>query len=505
VTDLIDRPSATTGPGADTPARRPWRDWLPLVLLVVGIASLGVFFGLPVLFVVLAIIVSVFLHEMGHYLVARWAGMKVTEFFIGFGPRLWSFRRGETEYGVKLIPAGAYVRIVGMHNLEEVPAHDERRTYRAQPYRKRLPVILAGPFANFAIALVLLFVLYVGIGAPQAESWHVDRVLPGSAADRAGVESGDRIVSVNGRPVGEFDELIDAVQPAAGQPAELVVIRDGRPVTLATTIGWRLDESAADALAPLADGDQLLSVDGEPVTTYEALQADLAARAPGTVTVTFERGPYRYEADVRVPVTLPDDGYVGFLGVGQRTPPVRLGPLDAARETASTFGTVVVESLKGLGRFFSPAGLGRYWEQVTSTPPTGEESPPVDTSIRPLDRDAPPPRSADPADQDRVISILGVIQLGSQAAESGVATLVFLLIMVNVFLGLVNLVPLLPFDGGHAAVATYEAVRGRISGRPYRVNMAKLMPVTYAVVLLMVFIGLTSMYLDIVDPVRIQP
>jgi len=506
VTGLIDHQPAHDGASAAREPVPPWRDRLRLILVVAAVASIGVLFGLPALFVVVAIIVSVFLHEMGHYLVARWAGMKVTEFFIGFGPRLWSFRRGETEYGVKLIPAGAYVRIIGMHNLEEVAAADEARTYRAQPYHRRLPVILAGPFANFAIALVLLFVLYVGIGAPQPDNWYVDRVLAGSAADRAGVEPGDRILSINGREVGRFDELVDVVQPAAGSPAEIVVARDGQPVTLRTTIGWRLDEAAAERMPPLAEGDQLVAVDGEPVTSYQSLQTELADRPPGSVTVVFERGVYRYEADIAVPVTLPDGAYMGFLGVGQQTPPVRLGPLDAARQTVSTFGTVAIESLKGLGRFFSPAGLSRYWEQVTSTPPTGDEEPPVDGAIRPLDRDAPLPRSADAAaDQDRVISILGVIQLGSQAADSGVATLVFLLILVNVFLGLVNLVPLLPFDGGHAAVATYEAIRERISGRPYRVNMARLLPVTYAVVLLMVFIGLSSMYLDIVDPVRIQP
>ena len=102
-----------------------------------------------------------------------------------------------------------------------------------------------------------------------------------------------------------------------------------------------------------------------------------------------------------------------------------------------------------------------------------------------------------------MLSILGVIRLGSQAADAaGAVTFLFLLITVNIFLGLINLVPLLPFDGGHAAVAVYEGIRSRIAHRPYRVNMARLMPITYAVVFLMVGLGLSSMYLDIVNPAQ---
>ncbi len=104
--------------------------------------ALGVFAGRGWLLIVGALVVMIFLHELGHYLTAKWAGMKVTEFFIGFGPKIWSFRRGETEYGIKCIPPGAYVRIIGMSNLDEVPPEDEPRTYRQQSYPQRLLVVV---------------------------------------------------------------------------------------------------------------------------------------------------------------------------------------------------------------------------------------------------------------------------------------------------------------------------------------------------------------------------
>src|SRR2546421_6858939 len=116
--------------------------------------------------VVIAIVVMIMLHELGHFATAKWAGMKVTEYFLGFGPRLWSIRRGETEYGVKAIPAGGYVKIVGMTNLEEVDPADEPRAYRQKSFPRRLSVAVAGSPMHFIIAFVLLWGLFSFVGNP---------------------------------------------------------------------------------------------------------------------------------------------------------------------------------------------------------------------------------------------------------------------------------------------------------------------------------------------------
>ena len=145
---------------------------------------------------VIALLVSIVLHELGHYLGARWGGMKVTEFFIGFGPRIWSIRRGETEYGLKAIPLGAYVKSPGMSNLEEIPPEDEARTYRAQSYGRRVRMVFAGPAMNLLIALVL----FIGFFA-----FHDERIIsdpPLAGHRRAGRRVAGRHRRAPGRATG---------------------------------------------------------------------------------------------------------------------------------------------------------------------------------------------------------------------------------------------------------------------------------------------------------------
>ena len=146
---------------------------------------------------VVGVVISIFLHEFGHYITARWTGMKVTQFFLFFGPRLWSFRRGETEYGVRALPLGAFVRIIGMNRMDEVEPEDEARTYRQQSFPKRLLVISAGSIMHMIIAIVLLFGVYATVG--EITSQDEPRVIVGAAdvelpAAQAGIRADDEIV-----------------------------------------------------------------------------------------------------------------------------------------------------------------------------------------------------------------------------------------------------------------------------------------------------------------------
>src|SRR5690348_110559 len=170
---------------------------ISLVLLFALVVLLGLSGGWPLLVVVFSIIVMIVLHETGHYIAAKKSGMKVTEFFLGFGPKLWSVRRGETDYGVKAIPAGAYVRIIGMHNLDDVPPEDESRTYRQQSYPKRMAVALAGSGMHFLQAIVAIFLVFTIFGAPgghlftKMNDFRIGEVENGSAAQQAGIQKGD--------------------------------------------------------------------------------------------------------------------------------------------------------------------------------------------------------------------------------------------------------------------------------------------------------------------------
>ena len=195
-----------------------------MLLLALGVVILK-FFGWWGMFIIVGLLVSVTLHELGHFLTARQADMKVTEFFFGFGPRIWSTRRGEVEYGVKALPLGAYVRIIGMNDLEEVDPADEGRTYREKGYWARLRVVLAGPFMNFAIGFLVLTVLYMSFGAATNTGWTVEKPQAGTAAAAAGFEHGDRIVSLEGRLVSGWTQFGKEIQHRAGDTLTVVVSR----------------------------------------------------------------------------------------------------------------------------------------------------------------------------------------------------------------------------------------------------------------------------------------
>jgi RIP metalloprotease RseP len=507
--NAVDGGSGGSGPAGDVVRSNPLR----LLAVVAGLVALGVFLGLPVLFLVLALILSIFLHEMGHFLVARRSGMLVTEFFIGMGPRVWSFRRGEVEYGLKAIPLGAYVRIVGMSNLEDVGSIPESRTFRSKNYPRRLATVVAGPAVNIGIGVVLFFALFVTTGLANPNDWGVGRVVDGGAAQAAGVQPGDRIVSVNGEPVGDWDGFTEALNNRAGQAVDLQIVRDGNAITTTAQLGWALSAAGVAALPTdpaLPVGAQVLTVDGEQIDSYGQLVTALSGT--GTATMDIEVGSGLYRAEMPLPVDMPTDGARGFLGVSMGSDPAAaVGAVNAVGESVGMVGEVANGMFAFLGRLFSPSGLVQYSQLFTGgadgdATATNNQLVPLESlsGAAPI---APPTGGTTQQEAEiRPLSLIGIVQVGDQlSGVSGLESMIFLLAMVNVFLGLINLVPLLPFDGGHAIVATYEAVRGAIARRPYRVDVSKLMPLTYVVVFVLLGLGLSAMYLDIVDPVQLVP
>jgi membrane-associated protease RseP (regulator of RpoE activity) len=425
----------------DKPTRSvPWR----LVAMALGVVAVGILWGRSIMVMIAALVVMILLHELGHFLTAKWSGMKVTEFFIGFGPRLWSVRRGETEYGVKLLPAGAYVKIIGMNSYEEVPPEDEPRTYRQKSYPRRLAVAVAGSTMHFLIAITMIFALLVGFGTPggsrvfetvKPTSWKVDSTVLDSAAARAGLRQGDRIVSVAGTEVPTFDSLGQVVRPRAGQNVDLVVERDGARQTLNVTLGSALDH-----------GQTIGRLGVYPSLSYPPTQR------------------------VNVFKALPDSAHdIAYL----------------------TGGTIT-----GLGRLFSPSGMSSFANQVVNGANAG--------SAQAGGNGSSGSQTPDNQNGGRLVSIVGATQLGAHLLDGGVADFLRFLAVLNVFIGLFNLIPLLPFDGGHVAIATYERLReiGR-GGRRYFVDVTRLLPVAYAVVTVLVLIGVSSVYLDVVNPIKI--
>lgn len=231
----VDAPAP---PAGDVPPPGGRQSLLRLAVVVAAVVTLAVLLhGGDLVIVVAAVVLMITLHELGHFVTAKWSGMKVTEAFLGFGPRLWSVRRGETEYGIKAIPAGAYVKIIGMSNLEEVDPADEPRTYRQQAFHKRLLVAVAGSGMQFVLAFVALWAFLVAVGPSSTTSVAIEAIAPlahgADPARAAGLRPGDVIVAVDGRRLSPAhagsatQDLVDLVSPHAGQPVVLTVERGG--------------------------------------------------------------------------------------------------------------------------------------------------------------------------------------------------------------------------------------------------------------------------------------
>lgn len=391
-----------------------------LVVVMVAIALGAVVAGaVPAVTFVFALVACVMIHEGGHYLAAKRSGMKVTEFFFGFGPRLWSIRRGETEYGIKAIPAGGYVKILGMSNLEaDIDPAEERRTYRQGTYPRKMAVALAGVATHFVIAFVLLMLMWTVVGFPRYDepTREIATVGQGTAAEAAGLRTGDEILALDGQPVAEWSEIPPFIRDRPGQPVTISVSRSGE-------------------------------------------RTDVVA----------------------VPETRnPDGEAVGFLGVSPAPATEKVGPIAAIGRSAQGVGDVTVGSVQGLISFFSPGSLQSYGSQLFggTAPAAGEDG------------------------EARPVSVVGIVRLADQAAgtESGVFLFLSVLVLLNIFLAILNLVPLPPFDGGHVAIGTYERLRTRKGAEPYRADVSKLMPLTAAVVAALVVLGGSAILLDITSP-----
>ena len=420
-----DRPLSLFGgrrpPHEMTPDQR--RASLVRLLAVVGITlAFSIISGaFPFVLVVIALIVMIMLHELGHFVTAKWSGMKVTEYFLGFGPRLWSVRKGETEYGVKAIPAGGYVRIVGMSNLEKVDPADEPRTYRQQSFPRRLSVAVAGSTMHYIIAFILLFALVVGVGVPSTTLTigEISKLAKGtSPAQRAGLLAGDRVVSVDGVRPADWPAVVRYVQKRPGKQIRFIVERKG-------------------------------------------------AQVPLTVV----------PADSN-----PEGQRVGFVGIASQIDNKRVGPVKGLDQTVRGIGNGTVLTVKALGSFFAPHRLKSYADQIVGQKGQGTTA----------------------TNSDRPVSVVGATRVAGHLAEDHrFSELLLLLIGINIFVAIFNMIPLLPFDGGHVAIAVYERLRSR-RGRRYHADVAKLLPLTSAVVVFLVVFGVAVIYLDIVRPISIQ-
>jgi membrane-associated protease RseP (regulator of RpoE activity) len=399
-------------------------------------------FTLGVVLFAIGIGASVALHEFGHLLTAKAFGMKATRYFIGFGPTLFSFRRGETEYGLKAVPAGGFVSIVGMSRAEQVGEADQPRAFWRYAAWKRTVVLAAGSVAHFLIAIVAIFLAAITAGLPT---------------DRAVVDS-----------------VQPCVVPAAAADGTVRDCRPGDPAAPALTLG-------------LVRGDRIVSAAGQPVDTYEQLLTALRARPGQTIEIGWvhdgrqRTGTVSIASVTRAPFDSEKAGAGGLATVGAigvaKAATERYGPLAAVGQTFSFTGQMFKSTATAIKSF--PSKVPTLFGALA-----GEQR-----------------------DPDGPVSVVGASRVGGQALAAG-SVLVFVLLFAvfNIFIGVFNLFPLLPLDGGHVAVLWFEQARSRIAralGRrdPGPVDLNKLVPLTILVIVVFGGISAIAILADIVNPI----
>ncbi|WP_433612035.1 M50 family metallopeptidase [Prescottella agglutinans] len=408
-------------------------------------------FALGVLLFALGIGASIALHEAGHMWTAKALGMKVRRYYIGFGPKIFSFRRGETEYGLKAIPAGGFCDIAGMTAVDELAPDEVDRAMYKQKAWKRIVVMSGGIVMNFVLGIVLVFILAVGWGLPNTETRAVvagtvcvspsqagkdgDYALSGCSgvgpAEAAGIREGDVITAVNGEPTPTFTDLVRKTQPLTGT-ADFTVERDGQTLVI-------------------------------PVEVQQAQR--------------YVNDPDSTESAPKPPVSQ----NVGAIGIQAPPRVVQYSALAAVPASFVYTGDIFVQTVHALTEM--PGKVVDLWTAVTG----GERA--LDTPI----------------------SVVGASVIGGQVAEQGLwEVFIGLLATLNFFLGIFNLLPLLPLDGGHIAVTVYEKIRNSIrrmrglaAGGP--VDYMKLMPLTYVVVVIGGAYMLLTLTADIVNPIQLFP
>jgi membrane-associated protease RseP (regulator of RpoE activity) len=373
---------------------------------------------LGITFFVVSLVLVIVVHEGGHFVFAKLFGMKVEEFFFGFGPRVWSFRKGETEYGVKAIPLGGYVRIAGMNPFEETPLAEIPRTYGAKPAWQRFLVVLAGPITHFVMAFLVLGIYFAAVGTPKYTPvvGAIERTLTDVSGHKAlspaflvGLRPGDVIVGVGTVSHPDQDAFVAYTRAHVGRAIELTVDRRGRTLHVSVT----------PVLSPVLG---------------EGLR-----------------------------------GRIGIdLGSGTVISRTRVNPIVAMGHSGQTMGSLTAQLVKSLGAVFGPSAIGRIFHLLGGAPR----------------------QVTDPS------GLVGGARLAGEAAQAGAWDTLFLLFAeFNIFVGLINLVPLPPLDGGHLAVVALEKVTRR------KVDPRKLVPVAALVAGFLVLLTVSLLYLDIVNPV----
>ena len=375
---------------------------------------------LGILAFAIALLLSVMVHEFGHYLTARRFGMRVSEFFLGFGKRIWSFTKGETEFGIKAIPAGGYCRIEGMTPKDEMPPGEEDRAFFTASSGKKLIVLGAGSFAHFAIGFLLIFVIFFGVGTNSLLS-EITKVTPNSAAAAAGFLPGDTILKVDGTEVDDWFVDSQKIAQSQGREMEFLIEREGQQVEI--TASARYDVQAKR---------HILGIVTKIGIKRESFFPAISESAQATVILLRESVKSLFTLPAKIP-----DLIRQTFGGEERDPNGLVGVVGAARVSGDAVGSDKLDNTERLGTFL------------------------------------------------------------------------LIVASLNIFVGLFNLLPILPLDGGHMAVAIADEIRAfiaRLRGRPRPdgIDVNVLTPITLGVFAVLAVLTVILLIADIINPISLN-
>jgi regulator of sigma E protease len=496
--------------------------------------------------------VLIFVHEFGHFIVAKLCGVKVLRFSIGFGPRIVGFTRGETEYRLAWLPLGGYVKMAGEQPGEELEPEDAGRGFLTQPPWKRALIVFAGPFFNLLFPILVFF--FVFLGTHQTTSNRVGTVVPGFPAAAAGIRPGDHIVAVEGQKVATFEEIRDALQPSYGREVTITVARDDKTfdTSLVPTKNTETDpietvqrgqigilagsrppvlgaaEGSPGYLAGLRNFDRVVQVDGKAVKDEVAFNEAIAAAGP-TVHLTVSRDEPLPAPGVAMhaPKLLTFDiakrageGYAAIgadsadlfvADVAPGTPAAKAGIAKGdqllalnGKALSSMLALQVATNNLGAQPFtlsWRHAGQDHTaqlaLQKMDHTDEFGQTTQQLELGLQfyvPSDADSAPPEMV--AVHYGIVAALGkaarvvpdavyktakaigflftgkvpfksvggpvlIFQLASKTAQAGLESYLFLMAMISINLGLMNLLPIPVLDGFQLLASVWEAIRRR--------------------------------------------
>ena len=385
------------------------------------------------LYFLLALGVLVFVHELGHFLVAKWAGIRVERFSLGYPPKMVGFRWGETEYCISWIPFGGYVKVTGLADVGSEESAGEPWEFNSKPIWVRMAVIAAGPWMNFVFAFFAFVVLFVGYGMETVDSTVV-APRPETVAAAAGVRDGDVVRQVEGHPVANAHELFGRLESTQSAGATLTVERGGYlvdldlppsddplyglDVVLPTAIGGVMDDTPA-ARSGLMAGDRIVSVGETPVASWDEMRLQIRSHPDETVAISWDREGQLMQAQITPAARQEGDETFGEIGISPERVRADIGLGESLRLSAvSVYGSSWL-ILDFIGKIFS---------------------------------------------EDRYKELGGPIRIAKMAgdtAERGLQHFLSFLALLSVNLAILNLLPIPVLDGGHLTFLTLETVMRR--------------------------------------------